>query len=148
MRAVRCANSMSVQPRCTCGLAGALLLLIAGSANGDVIVLNCETSSLPRSSNFKFDIEIDLELREIHLGRFRYEITQTNDFYISARSESDAVNVGGEILVLNRTNGDLKRIAIYLAATLATLSNPKQDHNRTSELVAKDFSGSCTKPIL
>jgi hypothetical protein len=124
-----------------------LSLLCSGLVHAEAVTLHCKTVLDPSMEQAKYELKIDLDRRTVKLGDIEpLEIIQINDHYITARSVKDGINVGGEVLVLDRINGDLKRTAVYVAATLDTLKNPSK--NDTGRLVAKDFSGKCVKPLM
>lgn len=110
--------------------------------------INCITDPRHVGRDFKYKIRIDIDKKIISIGKYSYDIVQINDDYISAYSPSDGVNVGGEILVINRVNGHVKRAAVYIAATEETFLNKSESPYETGILVSKEFSSTCSKPIL
>lgn len=70
------------------------------------IILNCNQDD----GKTEFTLIIDLDNKNMKLGAYNYEITQVNDNYISAFSRS--IDVGGEIISINRISGIFKRAMV------------------------------------
>jgi hypothetical protein len=124
-----------------------LAILVAESAVGGPAKLNCVVTDGSRNSQTA-TLQIDIEMRKLKFGDFSFDIVQVNENYISAIMSTDGVIVGGEVLVINRMTGQLRRATVYLAATADTFLKPTAKLHETMELTAKVFSGTCTKPVL
>lgn len=107
--------------------------------------LTCTLTSEPVGRTFQ--VEIELDSREVMLGDYFYDIVQVNERYLTAVLRPDGVGVGAESLVLDRINGRMERAAVYIAATLETLLNP-ESHSLSNGLIAKTYSAHCRKTVL
>jgi hypothetical protein len=88
-------------------------------------------------------LSVDLSEKEISFGRFKYDIVQADEKYITGYGRSDHFNPGGEVIVIDRITGVFERSAVYIAATLETLANSKS----AGALTAKSFSGTCANRV-
>ena len=124
-----------------------ILAVITESISAAPSSLTCVPTDPPSKTGIS--VEVDLENRWIMLGLFKYDIVHLDNRYITAIQRRESPNVGAEVLVLNRITGDLKRAAVYVAATPEMFLDPENNPLLTSgELVAKTFVAQCSKPLL
>jgi len=92
-------------------LTAATVVLPLTPATAGPIVLKCWTSDgtqLP-------DWTLDIENRELKFGQVGYGINALNDTYVTAFNSR--LDVGGEVIVLNRATGEYRRAGVAMLCT-------------------------------
>lgn len=126
-----------------------LAVLLISTAQAERTSLTCRPVS--PAADVKVPMEIDLDERWLKFGEHPvYDIVQVNDSYLTAvQRKTGDKNVGGEVLVLNRLTGEVKRASVFLAATpeiIANLKNHKFGHE--GKLVAHTYLVQCSRRVL
>ena len=117
-----------------------LQLLLSGLAIGAPVTFKCTTAEGYPAA----DLVVDLDDRTMLWATVqKYVIHAVDDRYISAYLTPRQTEVGGEVWVLNRTNGD------YVRATIGvTWPTPESVGKGPGTLTASTYRGRCSRPIL
>jgi len=92
-------------------LVSAIITAAVPFAQAAPVVLKCWTSDgtqLP-------DWTLDIENRELKFGQVGYGINALNDTYVTAFNSR--LDVGGEVIVLNRATGEYRRAGVAMLCT-------------------------------
>lgn len=114
------------------------LLLGAASSTAGPVVFKCTTVE----GNPAADLVVDLDGRTMLWAIQKYVIHAVDDRYISAYLTSQD-EVGGEVWVLNRTNGEYIRATIFIG-----WPTPDSVKQSPGKLTATTYRGTCSRPIL
>jgi len=126
-----------------------LAAMISSSAIGAPILLTCVPTDPPASTNVR--VEVDVENRWMTFGDSTYDIVRLDDRYITATNQPDNIvfRVGGEVLVLDRVAGELKRAVVAVGMTAETiLDSEKNPLSKSVRILAGTYTAQCSKPLL
>jgi hypothetical protein len=104
----------------------------------ETINLKCDIEFPYKSENI--DAKIDIEERFMQFGWITYDITMATDDYITAVSNNKDEEVGHDVWVQNRINGNFIRAYVGLVCTDDSCIKKKK-------LNASTFEGICKKKL-